>query len=99
MTEKQSEYTLSERGAPDPSTLVTIICHLMTCYAMRPSGLLASSIERHMDLLLNSRAGDELGDWITTFEQLHTQWHAISERHARIANRNETAQAGPSSTH
>lgn len=99
MTEKQSECMLSERGVHDPSTLVTIICHLMTCFAMRPSGLLASSIERHIDLLLNSRADNDLGDWITTFEQLHTQWHAISARHARIAYSNETAQAGPSSTH
>ena len=99
MTENRLKYPLSERNAPDLSTLVTVLCHLMTCYAMRPCGPLASNIERHMKVLLNSRAGNDLGDWITTFEQLRTQWHAISERHARIAYKNETANARSPSSH
>ncbi len=61
--------------------LVTIICHLMTCYAMHPCEEIAKNINRHMQVLLSSAAAIELGEWRETFLQLQIQWDAISQRY------------------
>ena len=99
MSETRSGSTVLEGEAPDRSTLITVICHLMTCYAMQPCGFLAANIERHLSALLNLRAGDELGDWTMTFERLQVQWRAISDRHARTGHRKAVVEARQSPSH
>lgn len=76
-----SEQDLSLNQHADLPTMMTIICHLMTLYAMRPCTHLATSINRHMNALLNSSESDSLGEWFSTFQQLHIQWNAIANRH------------------
>ncbi len=61
--------------------LLTLICHLMTQYAMYPCQPLAVNINRHFQYLLNSSAAESLGEWKSTYEQLFTQWRAIVGNH------------------
>lgn len=99
MIQPHSEHTTPEQDPQDLPTLVTFICNLMTCYATRPCMHMASAIEQHIGVLLNSPASDELGDWIVTFEKLQSQWNALSERHARTAYRKAMAESKSSPTH
>jgi hypothetical protein len=66
-----------------PEALLTVLCYLMTSYATRPCLHKACAIEKHIGMLLNSRAGDELGHWSTVFEKLQWQWNALSRCHVR----------------
>ncbi|MCK5829307.1 MAG: hypothetical protein KAH20_03305 [Methylococcales bacterium] len=70
-----------KESAENLPTLLTIICHLMTCYAIRPSEVLAINIHRHMDVLLTSTTASELKEWKPTFLQLQVQWASITQRH------------------
>lgn len=63
--------------------MITVICHLMTLYALRPCEPLATNINRHIKVVLNSSASDSLGEWKGTFEQLHTQWESIAKQHVQ----------------
>lgn len=73
---------LSTEQAPDLPTLITVLCHLMTCYAVRPCEPLAANINRHMKVLLDSSVSEALGEWRPTFQQLHQQWRVIADRHS-----------------
>ncbi len=76
-----SQPNLTEKEIVDFPTLITVICHLMTLYALRPCEPLASNINRHIKVVLNSSASDSLGEWKSSFEQLLSQWESIAKRH------------------
>ncbi|MCK5871710.1 MAG: hypothetical protein KAG26_02695 [Methylococcales bacterium] len=76
----------TEDTAANLQTLVTVICHLMTCYAMHPCEEIAANINRHMHFLLAPSMAIELGDWKSTFIQLQTQWDVITQRHQHQKN-------------
>lgn len=82
---KISSEKIDDSAANLP-TLVTIICHLMTCYAMHPCEDIAKNINRHMQILLSSTASIELGEWKATFLQLQIQWDAITRRYQHQKN-------------
>ncbi len=81
---KQSTTPLgTEKEIVDLPTIVTILCHLMTLYALRPCEPLATNINRHIMVLLKSSAADSLGEWKGTFQQLLIQWENIAKRHVQ----------------
>ncbi|MCK5872192.1 MAG: hypothetical protein KAG26_05155 [Methylococcales bacterium] len=61
--------------------LISIICNLMTCYAMHPCEEVAKKINHHMNALLTSSALMDLGIWRPTFIQLQIQWDTIRQRY------------------
>jgi hypothetical protein len=73
--------------------IVTIICHLMTLYALKPCEPLAANINRHMKVVLNSSAIDSLGEWEGTFRQIHMQWELIAEQHQIASVKNKSQYA------
>ena len=79
----------NENFADNLPTLVTIICHLMTCYAMHPCEEISNNINRHLNVLLSSNASIELGEWKSTFIQLQIQWDAITRRYQQKKNRQQ----------
>ena len=85
---------VSEKTEDTPAnlqTLITIICHLMTCYAMHPCEEIAANINRHMHFLLTPPILNELGDWKSTFIQLQLQWRAITQRHQQEKQTKKTS--------
>lgn len=78
-----SQPNLTEKEIVDFPTVITIICHLMTLYALRPCEPLAANINRHIKVVLNSSASDSLGEWKGTFEQLLSQWESIAKGHVQ----------------
>ncbi len=74
----------------DFSTLITVICHLMTLYAIHPCENLASNINCHLQLLLRQHGSEALLEWQATFQQLHCQWENI-ERQYRKSNEGQMA--------
>jgi len=78
-----SQPNFTEKEIVDFSTVITVICHLMTLYALRPCEPLATNINRHIKVVLNSSASDLLGEWKGTFEQLFTQWESIAKQHVK----------------
>ncbi len=94
------EHKSPSEQALDLPTLVTILCHLMTCYALRPCEPLATNINRHMKVLLNSpNALEALGEWCSTFQQLHLQWVAIADRHTLQFQQQAMAEAKKNEAH
>lgn len=94
-----STYKTKNLAANLP-TQIAIICHLMTCYTIKPRGILAINISRHMEVLLNSPAATELGEWKSTFLQLQIQWNNITQRHRQQQQqqlKNDTESAVPHS--
>ncbi|MCF6204752.1 MAG: hypothetical protein L3J59_13970 [Methylococcaceae bacterium] len=94
---KQEKNTsMIEKETLDFPTTVTIICHLMTLYAIKPCEPLATNINRHLAVLLESPAADSLGKWKDTFAQLLVQWKHLAKQHAKHATikeqTNETHQ-------
>ncbi len=73
--------TETEKFAANLPTLISIICNLMTCYAMHPCEEVAKKINRHMSALLESSALMDLGVWRPTFIQLQLQWDTIMQRY------------------
>ncbi|MCK4493700.1 MAG: hypothetical protein KAU26_06565 [Methylococcales bacterium] len=62
-------------------TLISMICNLMTCYALYPCEDVAKKINYHMNALLQSSALMDLGVWRPTFIQLQIQWDTIMQRY------------------
>ncbi len=93
---KQTNDTIiTEKEIVDFPTIVTILCHLMTLYAIKPCEPLATNINRHIAVLLKSPAADSLGEWKDTFSQLRVQWKYLAKQHAKHTieeQRNETHQ-------
>lgn len=58
---------------PDFPTLVAVISHLMTCYALHPCPILASKVAYHLRVLLATHSED-LGPWSGSIEKLYDQW-------------------------
>lgn len=85
--------------SPDLATQFTIICHLMTCYAVRPCEPIAANINRHMEALLISPAADSLGDWHGTIQQLSQQWNAITARHVKHHQKTTMAEKNSAVEH
>lgn len=83
MNQSVEQTAILKQDTIDFPALITVICHLMTCYALRPSEPLAVNISRHMTVLLNSTAADTLKEWRPTFRQLQRQWLILAERHAQ----------------
>lgn len=83
----------TENETTDFPTMITVICHLMTLYAMRPCGQLASNINQHIKVLLDSSATDSLGEWKSTFQQLQNRWEVIAECHAQHRLKTTTDKA------
>lgn len=77
------QVNLIEKETVDFPTVITVICHLMTLYALQPCEPLASNINRHIKVILNSSASDSLGEWKGAFEQLLSQWESIAKRHVQ----------------
>lgn len=76
---------VQENEIVDFPTIITVICHLMTLYALHPCEPLASNINRHIKVVLNSNAADSLGEWKGTFRQIHSQWELITHQHLQSA--------------
>ncbi len=76
---------LPKKETVDFTTVITIICHVMALYTIRPCEPLAININRHIKVVLNSTASDSLGEWKGTFEQLLRQWEIIAKRHVNKA--------------
>jgi len=77
---------LSTKESVDFASLITVTCHLMTLYALKPCEPLATNINRHIKAILNSSASDSLGEWTSTFTQLLPMWELIAEQHIRKSN-------------
>lgn len=99
MIQQHADDTDLNKEAHNLPVMVTVLCNMMTCYAMRPCIHKACEIERHINALLNSPLSDELGDWTALFEKLQCQWTALSECHARAAYRKIVAESKKSPTH
>lgn len=92
---QENDASMIEKEIVDFPTTVTILCHLMTLYAMKPCEPLATNINRHIAVLLKSPAADSLGEWKDTFGQLLVQWKYLAKQHAKHTieeQRNETHQ-------
>ncbi len=79
--------------------LITLICHLMTQYALHPCAAMATNINRHFQFLLNSSAAESLGEWQGTFQQLFIQWQDISARHMQHHLKTAKIEAQQATTH
>lgn len=77
-----SQLELAINEPVDFPTIITVICHLMTLYALNPCEPLAANINRHIRVILNSSARDSLGEWTSTFRQILSMWELIAEQHA-----------------
>ncbi len=99
MMKKVVEYEPSHGQSTDLPTLVTVICHLMTLYAMRPCEHIAANIDRHLFALLTAPAAEALGSWRGTFEKLQIQWRTIARRHALLQSQKVQEEATQSVTH
>lgn len=75
------EFSKTNDAVVSLPTLLTIICHLMTCYAVRPSEALAVNINRHMRLVLTSSSTSELEEFKPNFLQLQAMWDNVIQRH------------------
>jgi hypothetical protein len=82
----------AEKEIVDFPGIITIICHLMTLYALQPCEPLAANINRHIKVVLNSSASDSLGEWKGTFRQIHMQWGMIAEQHRIASAKNQSQQ-------
>ncbi|MGR9116709.1 MAG: hypothetical protein ACU85E_13160 [Gammaproteobacteria bacterium] len=80
-------------GNNDLYTLMTVIAHLMTCYAFRPCKPIADNINLHLQHLLNSPSKELLGEWAENFSTLLKQWQVIAEHHERAAGIDKTEAA------
>lgn len=78
------QLDVTENEVVDFPTLITVTCHLMTLYALKPCEPLASNINRHIKVILNSSAGDLLGEWKGSFRQILIQWELIATRHLQL---------------
>jgi len=65
----------------DILTNITVICHLMTLYALHPCEPLATNINRHIKFILNSSVSESLGEWKGVFKQILSQWEQIADQH------------------
>lgn len=75
---KIKELDVTENETVDLPTIMTVICHLMTLYALHPCEPLASNINRHIKVVLNS---DYLGEWKVVFRQINSQWERLAHQH------------------
>lgn len=76
------EFNSGYEEISDLPKMMTIICYLMTCYSIKPCEHLALHINTHLKILLNSPAAEDLGDWSSSFQQLHCKWRHIADSHA-----------------
>ncbi len=77
---------LSKCPPPNPEerdfpVRIVLITHLMTCYAIRPSGQVAHGVAEHMKVLLESTETDVLDAWFPRFEILYTHWRVIAAQY------------------
>lgn len=86
MNQNLSEYPLPDREVLDFPARIVLITHLMTCYAIKPSGLIAYSVAEHMRVLLESTETDILAACFPRFEKLYTHWRLIAAQHMEKAN-------------
>ena len=77
----------------DIYTLMTVITHLTTCYAIRPCKPIADNIIRHLQHLLNSPSKELLGEWADNFNTLLKQWQIIAEHHDKAVRTEKSATA------
>lgn len=56
-----SQRYVAENKIVNFPTIITVICHLMTLYALNPCEPLASNINRHIKVIFSSNASNSLG--------------------------------------
>ncbi|MEE9339850.1 MAG: hypothetical protein V3U87_17400 [Methylococcaceae bacterium] len=83
------DSTLPEKETTDLPTIITVLCHLMTLYAIKPSYPLAANINQHILILLKSPEADSLGEWKGTFRQLLIQWKSLAAQHTQKPNKDQ----------
>jgi hypothetical protein len=83
----------AENETVDFPAIITVTCHLMTLYALQPCEPLATNINRHFKVILNSSASDSLGEWKGVFRQIHAQWGLIAEQHQIASAKNKSQYA------
>ncbi|MCK5728526.1 MAG: hypothetical protein KAH08_04830 [Methylococcales bacterium] len=93
MTTTYTSTKKTKKLAANLPTLISIICNLMTCYAMHPCEEVAKKINRHMNALLESSSMMELGEWRPIFIQLQIQWDTIMQRYQHHDNLNTSAKS------
>lgn len=77
---KRKSEVLEWVDGADLPMLMAVICHLMTCYSVRPCPAIAARVEAHLRVLLEGPGGEELGGWRTNFEKLSVQWGNLARR-------------------
>lgn len=68
--------------------LITLICHLLTQYALYPCQPLAANISRHFNFLLNASTVDSL-----------EEWQAIEEQYSQYRIKTTHIEASPFVSH
>jgi hypothetical protein len=87
------DSTIPEKETTNLVTIVTILCHLMTLYAIKPSFPLAANINHHILVLLKSPEADSLGEWKGTFRQLLTQWQSLATQHTQHQGKDQNDES------
>ncbi len=72
----------------DFTTTITVICHLMALYALKPCEPLVTNINRHIKVILNASASESLREWAGDFKQILSMWELITKNHAQATQSN-----------
>lgn len=67
----------------DLPTLISVICDLMTSYAVTPCAMLAKNVNQYLVFLLNYSSASELAEWEVALTHLQGQWETIALQHDR----------------
>ncbi len=87
------DSTIPEKETTDLPTIITVLCHLMTLYAIKPSYPLAANINQHILVLLKSPEADSLGEWKGTFRQLLIQWKSLATQHTQHQDKDQSDES------
>lgn len=75
-----SNQDITEQEPIDFPTMMTGTCHLMTLYALNPCKPLATNINQHIHIILNSSINDPSGEWKSTFKHMLAMWELIADQ-------------------
>lgn len=80
----------------DLPTLISIVCDLMTSYAINPCARLAKNINQHLEFVLNFSSTSDLAEWKSTLTHLQGQWEVIALQHDRHVDTLHSIAQSPS---